>query len=147
MLAAVPFFPEQASTQAERVDALFFFILGVSAFFAVLLAVLAITFAVKYRRRSAADQPTQIAGSLRLEIFWMAVPFALAMVMFVWGASVFFRGVTPPDDAMEVYVVGRQWMWKVQYPGGQREINRLHVPAGKAVKLTMISEDVIHDFA
>jgi cytochrome c oxidase subunit 2 len=146
MFAEVPLFPEQASTSAERVDALFFFLFAVTGFFTVLIATLVIYFAVKYRRRSHAVRPPRIVGSLRLEVFWTVIPFLLSMVMFVWGASVFFHLSRPPDDSMEVFVVGKQWMWKVQHPGGQREINELHVPVGTPVKLTLTSEDVIHDF-
>jgi cytochrome c oxidase subunit 2 len=125
---------------------LYFFLLAVSGFFAVLIAGLVIVFAVKYRRRSDAERPRPIAGSIGLEMVWTSIPFGLAMVMFVWGASVFFAIRRPPDDAEEVFVVAKQWMWKVQHLGGQREINELHVPAGRPVRLRLISEDVIHDF-
>ena len=67
------------------------------------------------------------------------------MVIFVWGASVFFAMARPPDETLNIYVVGKQWMWKFQHLDGQREINELHVPVGRAVKLIMTSEDVIHD--
>src|SRR5437667_1515883 len=146
MFADSYFFPEQASTAAERVDALLAFLVAVTGFFTVLVAGLVIVFAIKYRRRSEAERPPPIPGSLKLEAFWTVIPLAIALVLFVWGARVFFDIAQPPDDAMEIYVVGKQWMWKIQHPGGQREINELHVPVGQPVKLTMISEDVIHDF-
>jgi cytochrome c oxidase subunit 2 len=146
LFADAPFLPEQASTIAERVDALCYFLLAVTGFFTVMIFFFVIVFAVKYRRRSAEERPHRIAGSLRLEIVWTVVPLSLALVMFGWGASVFFSMSRPPDDALEVYVVARQWMWHLQHPGGQREINRLHVPVGRPVKLTMASEDVIHGF-
>jgi cytochrome c oxidase subunit 2 len=149
MFAAEPefrLFPEQASTVAPQVDAVFFYILGVTVFFTVLIAFLVIYFAVKYRRRSPDECPGATVGSLKLEVAWIVVPFLLTMVMFVWGSSTYFRMATPPDDALEIYVVGRQWMWKVQHPGGQSEVNELHVPLGQPVKLIMTSEDVIHDF-
>src|SRR5262249_28224007 len=146
MLAQIQLFPEQASTSAERVDRLFFFLLAVTGFFSVLIATLVIYFAVRYRRRSPTQKPARITGSLKLEVFWTVVPFALAMIMFVWGVDVYFYLSRPPDDAIEVYVVGKQWMWKIQHPEGQREINELHIPRGQSVKLTLISEDVIHDF-
>jgi cytochrome c oxidase subunit 2 len=139
-------FPEQASTVAPQVDAVFYYILGVSVFFSVLIAVLVIAFAVKYRRRSEAEVGTPTHGSLRLEAAWIIIPFILVMIMFVWGTSTYFAMARPPDDAMEIYVVSRQWMWKVQHPGGQSEINELHIPVGQPVKLVMTSEDVIHDF-
>jgi cytochrome c oxidase subunit 2 len=87
-----------------------------------------------------------IHGSLTLELAWTFIPFVLSMVMFGWGAKVFFDLASPPANAMEVFVVGKQWMWKVQHPEGVREINELHVPVGRPVRLTMGSEDVIHDF-
>jgi len=133
-------------TNAPRVDALFFFLLGVTGFVALLVAVLIVTFAVRYRRRGDGQPTPRIPGSIRLELFWTVVPLLIFLVMFVWGASVYFAQVQPPEDAIEVYVVGKQWMWKVQHPGGQREINALHVPVDMPVKLTLTSEDVIHDF-
>jgi cytochrome c oxidase subunit II len=142
----LPLFPQQASTLAPRVDALYFFLILVSVFFAGLIFVLIFYFAVKYRRRSDADQPRAIEGSIPLEIVWTVVPFALTLVMFGWGAWLFAEIHTPPRGALEINVVGKQWMWKIQHPNGQQEINELHVPVGQAVKLLMTSEDVIHDF-
>jgi cytochrome c oxidase subunit 2 len=144
--AQITFYPEQGSTVAPWVDAVFLYTLGVSVFFSVLIAGLIVTFAVRYRRRSPDEVPPRVKGSLRLEIFWMVVPLLIVSVMFVWGASVFFAAARPPDDATEVFVVGRQWMWKVQHPEGQREINTLHVPVGKPIKVILTSEDVIHSF-
>jgi cytochrome c oxidase subunit II len=141
-----PLFPEQASTMAGRVDALFYFLLGVAAFFVSLIFFLVVFFAVKFRRRSEDERPRAITGNLGLEIFWTVVPLALTMVMFVWGALLFFDTYNPPRNAVEINVVAKQWMWKVQHPEGQREINELHVPVGQPVKLMMTSEDVIHDF-
>ena len=80
-----------------------------------------------------------------LELTWTVVPFIIVMGIFVWGASVFFAMSRPPDDTLNIYVVGKQWMWKFQHLSGQREINELHVPVGRPVKLIMTSEDVIHD--
>jgi cytochrome c oxidase subunit 2 len=141
-----PLFPEQASTMAPRVDALLFFLVAVSVFFVTLIFFMIIFFAVKYRRRAEDERPKPIEGSLWLEVFWSVIPFGLTMVMFVWGASVFFDIYNPPQDALEISIVGRQWMWKAQHPEGQREINELHVPVRQPVKLMMTSEDVIHDF-
>ena len=142
-----PLFPEQASTMAGRVDALYFYLVAVSAFFAILIALLVIVFAIKYRRRSETELPRGIEGSLKLEVAWSAIPLAIALSFFFWGAKLFFAMNRPPNDALEVYVVGKQWMWKIQHADGQREINELHVPVGRAVRLTMTSEDVIHDFS
>jgi len=142
----LPLFPSQASTVASHVDALYFYLLAVSAFFSVLIAVLVIYFAIKYRRRSDGEFPPGYAGSLKLELAWTIIPFLITMTFFVWGARIYFRMNRPPDDAMQIFVVGKQWMWKIQHPDGVREINELHVPVGRSVKLTMTSEDVIHSF-
>jgi cytochrome c oxidase subunit 2 len=146
MLSNLPLLPQQASTAAKEVDAFFYFLVGVSAFFALLIATLLIYFAIKYRRRSESERPHAIEGALQLELLWTLIPFGLTMVMFVWSAAIYVKLQRPPDDAIEVFVVGKQWMWKLQHIEGQREINELHVPVGRPVKLTMTSEDVIHSF-
>jgi cytochrome c oxidase subunit 2 len=140
-----PLFPERASTMAIRVDALYLFLIAISAFFSLLIAGLIVYFAIKYRRRAANAVGASIHGSLLLEIGWSVIPLMICMVIFVWGASVFFAMSRPPDETLNIYVVGKQWMWKFQHLDGQREINELHVPVDRAVKLIMTSEDVIHD--
>jgi cytochrome c oxidase subunit 2 len=145
MWSGTPLFPEQASTMAGRVDALYFFLVGLTVFFSLLIAGLIVAYAIKFRRRAPDAIGARIHGGLVLEIVWSAIPFAITMGIFVWGASVFFAMSTPPDETLNVYVVGKQWMWKFQHLDGQREINELHVPVGRAVKLIMTSEDVIHD--
>jgi len=147
MFAELPLFPDQASIQAEKVDALFFFLVAVTGAVAVLVTVLIIYFAVRYRRRPNVPSPPRILGSVWLETVWSVVPFLIFLVMFAWGAQVYFVLTRPPEDALEVYVVGKQWMWKIQHPEGHREINKLHVHVGKPIKLTLTSEDVIHDFS
>jgi len=142
----LPLFPEQASTVANDVDLLFWFLMGVSAFFALLICVLVVGFAVRYRRRSEIEVPQPIHGSLALEVVWTVIPLGLTMVMFFWGAAVYFRLATPPPDAEEVTGVGKQWMWKFQHADGRREINELHVPVDRPVKIRLSSEDVIHSF-
>jgi cytochrome c oxidase subunit 2 len=146
MFTNLPFFPEQASAQAAQVDALYFFLVAVTAFFAVLIAVLVVAFAARFRRRHDDEIGVAIHGSLALELLWTFIPLGIAMVMFAWGAKVFFDLYRPPAGAMEVFVVGKQWMWKVQHADGRREINELHVPIGRPVKLVMGSEDVIHSY-
>jgi cytochrome c oxidase subunit II len=146
MFTNLPFFPVQASAQAGQVDGIFFFMVAVTAFFSILIATLVAIFAVRYRRRQRDEIGVAIHGSLALELIWTIIPFFIVMVMFGWGAKVFFDLHRPPAGAMEVYVVGKQWMWKIQHMGGQKEINELHVPVGRPVKLTMGSEDVIHSF-
>jgi cytochrome c oxidase subunit II len=139
-------FPEQASTLAARVDALFSFLMAVSVFFATLIFLLIILFAIKYRRRLPAEQPRSRLGNLSLELLWTIIPLGLTLVMFFWGASLYFTTFRPPEGALEIFVVGKQWMWKLQHPEGQREIDELHIPVGRPIKLTMTSEDVIHSF-
>jgi cytochrome c oxidase subunit 2 len=146
MFTNLPFFPQQASVQAGQVDAVYFFMVAVTAFFSLLIAVLVVVFAVKYRRRNDDDVGVAIHGSLPLELLWTFIPLGIAMVMFAWGAKVFFDLYRPPAGAMEIFVVGKQWMWKVQHVDGQREINELHVPIGRPVKLIMGSEDVLHSY-
>ena len=146
MFTNFPLFPQQASTQAGQVDGIYFFLVAVSAFFSILIATLVVAFAIKYRRRHRNEVGYAIHGSLALELMWTIIPFGIAMVMFGWGAKVFFDLYRPPVGAMEIYVVGKQWMWKVQHMDGQREINELHVPVGRPVKLIMGSEDVLHSY-
>jgi cytochrome c oxidase subunit 2 len=146
MSSSFPLFPPSASTVALDVDLLYLFILAVSAFFAVLVSVLVLYFALKYHAKDPAAVGEDIHGSLTLELVWTGIPFVLAMVMFVWGAQVFWTLSKPPADAMDIFVVGKQWMWKVQHPEGVREINELHVPIGRNVRITLGSEDVIHDY-
>jgi cytochrome c oxidase subunit II len=141
----VPLFPISASSHADQVDHLLYFLILVCGFFALLIFTLLIAFSVRYRRsRNPYAEPTQ--GSTGLELFWSGVPFLITIVMFIWGSKVYMDGETPPRGAQDVYVVGKQWMWKVQHPEGRREINELHVPENTAVKMTLTSEDVIHSF-
>ena len=130
---------------APRVDSLYFFLIGLTAFFSLLIAGLILAYAIKFRRRTPDAIGAVIHGGLMLEITWSVIPLLITMVLFVWGASVFFAMSRPPDETLNVYVVGKQWMWKFQHLDGQREINELHVPVGRPVKLIMTSEDVIHD--
>jgi cytochrome c oxidase subunit 2 len=145
MWFGIPLFPEAASSIAERVDALYFFLLGVSGFFSVLIAGLIVFFAVRFHRRKPGAVGASIHGGLLLEVTWTVIPLLITMVIFGWGASVFFAMTHPPDDTLNIYVVGKQWMWKFQHLDGQREINELHVPVGRNIRLIATSEDVIHD--
>jgi cytochrome c oxidase subunit 2 len=145
MWSGTPLFPAGASTMASRVDALYFFVLAVAAFFSLLIAGLIVFFAVKYRRRTPTSVGTPMHGAMMLEVGWIVIPSLITVVIFVWGASVFFAMSRPPDETLNIYVVGKQWMWKFQHLDGQREIDELHVPVGRPVKLIMTSEDVIHD--
>jgi cytochrome c oxidase subunit 2 len=142
----LPLWPEAASALAVDVDHLYIYLTVVSVVMSVLIFGVIFIFALKYRRRSDSEIPEPIHGSLRLEITWSVIPFLVMLTFFWWGAKIYFYNAVPPPNAMDVYVVGKQWMWKLQYPEGQREINELHVPIGQAVKLTLASEDVIHSF-
>src|SRR6266566_7413983 len=145
-MQGISFQPEQASSIARSVDHLYFFITAVTLFFTILIFSIIFYFMIKYRRRSPDERPKAIEGSLPLEVLWTAIPTVIVAVIFVWGSSLYFRNSEPPPGAMEIFVTGKQWMWKAEHPEGQREINELHVPLGRPVKLTMTSEDVIHDF-
>jgi cytochrome c oxidase subunit II len=141
-----PLFPEQASTMAAQVDYFYLFLIAVSLFFGIIIAAMLIGFSIRFRRRNPQDVGHHIHGSTVLEIAWSVIPFGITMVIFAWGVWLFFGFSRPPDNAHEVFVVGKQWMWKLQHMEGRREINELHVPIGQAVRLTMTSEDVIHSF-
>lgn len=142
----IPLVPESASTFSWKVDSLYFYLSGVTLFFTLLISIVLIFFVIRYRRRTPYEIPRPIAGSHKLETLWTIIPFIIAMTMFGWGARIYFEQYKPPQNAIEVYVVGKQWMWKLQHATGQREINELHVPVGRKIKLIMTSEDVIHDF-
>jgi cytochrome c oxidase subunit 2 len=138
--------PERASTLAGWVDGVFYYGLAITVFFTVLICVLVLFFAVKYRRGSKASRANPVTHNTPLEIFWIGIPLMLAMGMFFFSTYVYFRLYEAPKDAMEVFVLGRQWMWELNHPEGRREINTLHIPVGKPVRLTMTSVDVIHSF-
>jgi len=142
----IPFVPDSASTVSGKVDALYFYLSGVTVFFTLLISGVLIFFVIKYRRRNPFEIPRPIDGSHKLETLWSVIPFIIAMSMFAWGAQIYFENSRPPQNANEIYVVGKQWMWKIQHSTGQREINELHVPVGRKIKLIMTSEDTIHDF-
>lgn len=142
-----PIWPESASTVAPSVEYLYLFIVALNVGITALVFLLLVVFSALYYRRSDDEVPPQYHGSMLLEIGWTAIPTIICLVVFAWGVKVYAELVVPPADATDVYVVGRQWMWKAQYPGGQREINALHAVVGKPVKLTLTSEDVLHSFS
>jgi cytochrome c oxidase subunit 2 len=142
----VPLLPEQASTFAWQVDLLYFYLIVVSVAFSIPIVVALLFFIFKYRERQRYATPEEMHGSIVLETTWSIIPFVVSMTIFLGGAYVFFNQYTPPQNAMEIYVVGKQWMWKLQHSTGQREINELHIPVNTTVKLTMTTEDVLHDF-
>lgn len=140
-----PLWPQRASSTAGNVDALFIFLLIVSGLMTLLVFSAIVYFAARYRHRKGV-LAEQVEGSVPLELTWSIIPLGVFMVIFAWGAVVYFKSRTPPRDATEVYVVAKQWMWKLEHAEGQREINELHVPVGRDVKLIMTSQDVIHSF-
>jgi cytochrome c oxidase subunit II len=142
----IPLFPDQASTFAWQVDSLYFYLILISIFFTVVIVAGLAFFAVKYREKEKFATPEEIHGSMALEIAWSFIPFVISMTIFLGGAIIFYQQYRIPSDGMEVYIVGKQWMWKAQHATGQREINELHIPVNRNVKLTMTTEDVLHDF-
>jgi cytochrome c oxidase subunit 2 len=139
-------FPPEASKIAPEMDALYFFMVLVSLIGLTIVILLVVTFSILYsqKRHPVAEQ---IEGSTLLEATWTIIPLGLFLIMFVWGALIYFRVYTPPANAMNIYVVGKQWMWKAEHPGGQHEINSLHIPIGRPIQLTLISQDVFHSFS
>ncbi|HYH09939.1 MAG TPA: cytochrome c oxidase subunit II [Thermoanaerobaculia bacterium] len=139
-----PLFPEQASSVAPLVDGLYLFLVVVTGAVSLLIWAVIFYFAIKYRRRPDNELAQEQEPPAALELTWIVIPTIIFIGIFVAGAWVFFRMNRVPSNALEVYATGRQWMWKFQHPTGQREINTLHVPVGRPVKITMASEDVIH---
>ena len=144
MFSGIPLFPEQGSALAADVDALYFFIVAVTAFVAIVVTIVVIYFAAKYSTNDPLKVGARIHGSIPLELAWSIIPFLVTIVIFVWSADVFFDLQRPPDQTLEIYATGKRWMWKFQHLDGQNEINELHVPAGRPVKVTFTSEDVLH---
>src|ERR1700728_654324 len=139
-------FPPEASKIAPQMDALYFFMVLVSLIGLTIVILLVTTFCIMYSK-GRHPVAVQIEGSTLLEATWTIIPLGLFLMMFVWGALIYFRIYTPPANSMNIYIVGKQWMWKAEHPGGQHEINSLHVPTGRAVQLTIISQDVFHSFS
>src|SRR5271163_5350821 len=139
-------FPREASTIAPYADALYFFLLLLTVVGLSLVCALVFGFSIRDRKEKS-PVAEHIEGSTLLEATWTIIPLALFLIVFVWGALLYFRIYNPPTNAMNIYVVGKQWMWKAEHPGGQHEINALHVPTGRPVQLTMISQDVFHSFS
>jgi cytochrome c oxidase subunit II len=139
-------FPPEASAISSDMDAFYFFLLLISAIGLIAVVILVFGFSLAYRKEKN-PVATPIEGSTLLEATWTIIPLALFMVCFVWGAVLYFRIYDPPTNAMNIYIVGKQWMWKAEHPGGQHEIDALHIPINRPVQLTMISQDVFHSFS
>ena len=145
-LTSSALFPKEASTIAPYADALYFFLLAMTLVGVLIVGALVFGFSLRYRKERS-PEATQIEGSTLLEATWTIIPLVIFLVTFVWGALLYFRIYNPPANSMNIYIVGKQWMWKAEHPGGQHEINTLHVPTGRAVQLTMISQDVFHSYS
>jgi cytochrome c oxidase subunit 2 len=146
LLYLIPFMPEQASSFSFEVDLFYGFLILLTIAFSVAIGAAVFIFALQYRRKSAGEIPEQIEGNMKLEITWSVIPLLISLFIFAWGAKIYYQMYTPPKEALEIFVTGKQWMWRAQHPDGQREINTLHVPLGRRVKLTMTSEDVLHAY-
>jgi len=141
-----PFYPEAASTVAPRVDAIYWTLVALSSVFGLGVAILIVFFAIRYREGMDVNRTKLLTENLPLELSWVFIPLGLALGVFAWSAVVFADMTRPPADTLNIYVIGKQWMWQVQHPSGALEINHLHVPINQPVKLIMTSQDVIHDF-
>jgi cytochrome c oxidase subunit 2 len=135
-----------ASDLGIEIDRMWWALVGLTAFFSVLIAGLILFMCIRYREGSLADRTSPPTHHVALEVTWIGIPLLIVIGLFMWTSLLFLRIKRPPADAVELFVVGRQWMWKIQHPQGRREINTLHVPLGRPIKLTMTSQDVIHSF-
>jgi cytochrome c oxidase subunit 2 len=145
MLSGFQLFPTQASTLAPEIDNLYFGVLAITGFVALLVVVLVVYFALRYRDYTGDRIGTPVTASVLLELGWSLIPFFIFIGIFVWASIVFFHIVRAPDQTLEIYSTGKRWMWRFQHADGQREINELHVPLGRPVRVVFTSEDVLHD--
>ena len=139
-------FPDNASTIAGDIDAVYFGLIALSILFGLGVTFMVTFLAIRYRKGAEVDRSNPSSGSTALELTWSIIPLILGLGIFAWGADVYFNLYRIPDNAIEISAIGKQWMWKYQHPGGQREINDLHIPVGQPIKMNMISQDVIHSF-
>jgi cytochrome c oxidase subunit 2 len=142
----VPFWPVEASKYAGQLDLLFIGLLAITGLTAGFVFFLLIVFAARYREGSGTERSTPTRKTWRWEVGWTAVSLVTFVGLALWGASLFLELYRPAPDSLQIFVVGKQWMWKAEHPAGQREINALHVPAGRDIRLVMASQDVIHSF-
>lgn len=138
--------PTQASNFAMEIDLLYFVLWATTIFFVILIAGLIVFFAVRYHKDNKVNRVRSDAADLFLEIFWTVIPTIFVMVIFLWGAKIYYDVYTPPKNTLPIYVVGKQWMWKIEHPEGQQEINTLHLPVGRAIEIIGTSQDVLHSF-
>lgn len=141
-----PLLPESASTFAALTDPLFWTLTVSVMLFAIGVTLVLVFLGVKYRQIPGSGRKSQHIENMKLEIVWAGIPLIIAIGLFFWGAYIFVKVYTVPENAMEVNVIAKQWMWKLQHPNGKREINTLHLPVNEPVKLVMTSQDVLHSF-
>lgn len=147
-MKSFPIFPDQASKVAQEIDYIYYLLTALTIFFSIGVFAAIIYFVAKYRAGSKADRRRPPGHNTPLEITWTVIPLFMALFVFGWSAKLFveIQKPAPSEDTLEIYVIGKQWMWHLQHPTGQRENNTLHIPVGRPIKLTMISQDVIHSF-
>jgi cytochrome c oxidase subunit II len=142
----IPFWPEISSNTGEAVNGLFVAELALALLIIATVLAMMLTFSIRYRKGSSASRADRVKKTWHVEMLWTAATLGVFLMLFVWGAAMYIWLYKPPQSDEEVYVVGKQWMWKVEHPGGQREIDALHVPVDKTIRVVMASEDVIHSF-
>lgn len=142
----IPIFPPEASTTAGSVDHIYFVLLGMSALVLAIVFLPIIYCLFRFRRGMKANRRPLRISTTKVEITWTSITTLVFIGLFVWGAEAYYYQEVPPANALQINVVGKQWMWKIQHQEGNREINELHIPVGRPVKLTLASEDVIHSF-
>jgi cytochrome c oxidase subunit 2 len=144
----IPFLPPTASKEGEAISALYWTISWLAVFFGSIVLFGAIYLAVKYRASNeAVRRDDAVETDMKLELTWTLLPLVLALAIFAWAAKLYAGIYAPREGAYEVFVIGKQWMWHCQHPNGVRENNELHLPAGRLIKVTAISQDVIHAFS
>jgi len=142
----IPFWPDTAAVNAVVVNNLYIAELGVSGLIVAMVGVMMLTFCIRYRKGSATSRADRVQKTWRFEIGWTTATLGAFLILFVWGATIYIWLYQAPAGDEEVYVVAKQWMWKIEHPGGQREIDALHVPVDKTIRVVMASADVIHSF-
>jgi cytochrome c oxidase subunit 2 len=143
-----PLLPYEDSNYAGRVDAIFVSLLVLCSLITLAVFIVIIFFSIKYRRGSKADRSHRLSEKteIGIEFTWIVIPLVIFIGLFIWAGNVYYEMFNPPADGVAIYVIGKQWMWKIEHATGQREINQLHIPVDRNIILTMTSQDVIHDF-
>jgi cytochrome c oxidase subunit 2 len=141
-----PFFPEEASTVAGQTDLLTLTLLLISAFLIAIVGVFITYFSFKYREGRVTDRKNPPSGNTKVEVSWIGGLFVIALAVFTWATLAFYQINRPPANSLDIYVIGKQWMWKIQHQEGPKEIDTLHIPLGQPIRLVMTSQDVIHSF-